>query len=325
MTPLETYLRELRDIRSSGAGVKETSYYPALSNLFNEIGKRLKPRVRCIINLANRGAGIPDGGLFTPDQFQKPSEAEPLPGQLPARGVIEVKSTKDDAWVTADGEQVSRYWGKYRQVLVTNYRDFVLVGQDAEGKFAKLESFHLADSERAFWAAAAHPGSLAKKIEARFEEYLLRVMRHAAQLAAPEDVAWFLASYARDGRARIEGVELAALATVRTALEEALGLKFEGEKGEHFFRSSLVQTLFYGVFSAWVLWSKQRNAGFQPAQEQGQQDAGATARFDWYTHGALSARADDLQALPSGRRPARTRNPQAHGSVGLGGDGFEPR
>ena len=31
MTPLETYLRELRDIRSSGAAVKETSYYPALS------------------------------------------------------------------------------------------------------------------------------------------------------------------------------------------------------------------------------------------------------------------------------------------------------
>ena len=81
MTPLETYLRELRDIRSSGAGVKETSYYPALSNLLNEVGKRLKPRVRCIINLANRGAGIPDGGLFTPEQFQKPFEAEPLPGQ----------------------------------------------------------------------------------------------------------------------------------------------------------------------------------------------------------------------------------------------------
>ncbi|MFZ0963123.1 MAG: type ISP restriction/modification enzyme [Terriglobia bacterium] len=270
MTPLETYLRELRDIRSSGAAVKEASYYPALSNLFNEVGKRLKPRVRCIMNLANRGAGLPDGGLFTAEQFQKPSEAEPLPGQPPARGVIEVKSTRDDAWMTADGEQVSRYWGKYRQVLVTNYRDFVLVGHDAEGKFAKLESFRLADSERAFWAAAVHPSSLSKKIEARFEEYLLRVMRHAAQLAAPEDVAWFLASYARDARARIEGVELDALATVRTALEEALGLKFEGEKGEHFFRSSLVQTLFYGVFSAWVLWAKQNSPN-------------SRARFDWYT------------------------------------------
>ncbi len=112
MNSLETYLTELRDIRSSGEAVNETSYYGSLANLFNDIGKTLKPKVRCIINLKNRGAGLPDGGLFTPDQFQKASEAQPLPGQIPSRGVLEVKGTKDDAWVVADGEQVSRYWGE---------------------------------------------------------------------------------------------------------------------------------------------------------------------------------------------------------------------
>jgi len=268
MTPLETYLRELRDIRSSGAAVEETASYSVLANLLNEVGKKLKPKVRCVMGLRDLGAGFPDGGLFTEEQFDKKHTLKPLPGQLPSRGVIEVKPVKSDAWVTAEGEQVSRYGGKYRQVLVTNCRDFVLVGPDAEGRPAKLESFRLADSEKAFWGAAAHPRALAEKVGTRFEEYLLRVMRHAAQLAAPEDVAWFLASYARDARARIEGVELPALSTVRTALEEALGLKFEGDKGEHFFRSSLVQTLFYGVFSAWVLWAKQ-NA---PTSK---------ARFDW--------------------------------------------
>jgi hypothetical protein len=65
-----------------------------LERLFNEVGKTLKPKVRCIISLANRGAGLPDGGLFTPDQFQKPTKAKPLPGQIPARGVIEVKPTR---------------------------------------------------------------------------------------------------------------------------------------------------------------------------------------------------------------------------------------
>jgi len=74
---LETYLRELRDIRSTGAAVKETSYYSPLANLFNEIGKTLKPKVRCIINLANRGAGLPYGGYFTPDQFQRASAGWP--------------------------------------------------------------------------------------------------------------------------------------------------------------------------------------------------------------------------------------------------------
>jgi hypothetical protein len=28
----------------------------------------------------------------------------------------------------------------------------------------------------------------------------------------------------------------------------------QGERGIHFFQSTLIQTLFYGVFSAWVLW-----------------------------------------------------------------------
>ena len=83
-------------------------------------------------------------------------------------------------------------------------------------------------------------------------------MLHAAELTEPKDVAWFLASYARDAKIRIESSELPALAAIRSALEEALGLKFEGEKGEHFFRSTLVQTLFYGIFSAWVLWSKKK-------------------------------------------------------------------
>lgn len=35
MTPLETYLKELTEIRASGAGVKETSYYGLLTNLLN--------------------------------------------------------------------------------------------------------------------------------------------------------------------------------------------------------------------------------------------------------------------------------------------------
>ena len=39
-------------------------------------------------------------------------------------------------------------------------------------------------------------------------------------------------------------------------MEQVLGIHFGESKGEHFFRSTLVQTLFYGVFSAWVLWCK---------------------------------------------------------------------
>ena len=60
--------------------------------------------------------------------------------------MVEVKSPADDAWLTAEGRQASRYWGRYRLVLVTNARDFVLVGEDAGGSPTTLETLRLASS-----------------------------------------------------------------------------------------------------------------------------------------------------------------------------------
>jgi len=255
----EEYFGDLRDIHQSGGGVEEESYYGSLEKLFNGIGKSLKPKVRCIIQLQNRGAGKPDGGFFTKGQYDHGNDQAPLLGQMPARGVIEVKPTSDDTWITADSKQVSKYWNTYQLVLVTNYRDFVLVGRDHDGKPVKLESYRLASSENDFWMKAAHPKKLAQEYGETFIEYLRRAMLQAAPVSSPRDLAWFLASYARTASARIEGKDIPEMHSVRTALEAALGLKFEGDKGEHFFRSTLVQTIFYGAFSAWVLWSKKRS------------------------------------------------------------------
>ena len=256
---VEAYFQDLRDIHQSGAGVKETSYYGSLEKLLNGIGKSLKPQVRCIIQLANRGAGQPDGGLFTKEQWGHGNEQTPLLGQVPARGVIEIKSTSDDTLVTAESEQVSKYWKRYQLVLVTNYRDFMLVGKDSAGKPVKLESYRLAESEDGFWIKAAHPKKFAQEYGETFAEYLQRASLQAAPVSSPRDLAWFLASYARTASARIAGKDIPAMKSIRSALEAALGLKFEGDKGEHFFRSTLVQTVFYGLFSAWVLWSKRRS------------------------------------------------------------------
>ena len=269
MHPLETYLRHVSLIRSSGAAVPETSFYGALENLFNEVGSSLKPKVHCIIHPRNVGAGIPDGGLFSADQIRDDSISDPVATLTPARGAIEVKPAKEDTAYTASTDQVAlQYLPRYGQVLVTNLRDFVLVGQDDRGRPLVLESFRLAEDEVEFWKAAAHPTAVVDRHGDRFLEYLKRVMLHAAPLAAPQDVAWFLASYARDALGRIEHVELDALTSIRGEFEDALGLTFEDERGDHFFRSTLVQTLFYGIFSAWVLWDKE----YPP---------GSNARFDW--------------------------------------------
>ena len=188
---------------------------------------------------------------------------QPPEDQLPEHGVVEVKSATDDAWLTAEGTQVSRYWSRYRLVLVTNYRDFVLVGEDANGNPARLESFRLAADAQDFDRQLQKPRAFARRAGVGLGEYLRRVLSHRARLTEPRDLADLLASHARDALARVEAAEAESvdgaspLATVRVALEEALGVQFRGEQGARFFRSTLVQTLFYGVFSAWVLWARQ--------------------------------------------------------------------
>ena len=76
MNPLENYLRELRDIRSSGAGVKESSYYAPLSNLLNEAGKSLKPKVRATLQFASVKAGKLNGIDFAAVGYNTASPAE---------------------------------------------------------------------------------------------------------------------------------------------------------------------------------------------------------------------------------------------------------
>ncbi len=251
---VETYFGDLRRLRASGGATGERSTYPPLTALLNAVGAVLKPKVFCVSELADHGAGHPDLGLYAARQAPR---GRPREGQLPERGVIEVKSADDDAWLTAESDQVSRYRGRYRLVLVTNTRDFVLVGEDADGRTAKLESFRLARSAGEFERLLQTPRAFARRVGAGLGEYLGRALSHRAALAEPKDLAWLLASYARDGLARVETAgDAPSLAAVRSALEQALGVRFEGERGAAFFRSTLVQTLFYGVFSAWVLWAR---------------------------------------------------------------------
>ena len=230
---VETYFADLARIYASGGATGERSSYGPLANLLNAVGATLKPKVFCVGELADQGAGHPDFGLYAAHQVQR---GRPRQGQVPERGVVEVKPPDEDTGGTVIREQVVRYRRRYDLVLVTNLRAFALVVPDETGGERALETFVLAASADEF----------------------ARALSHRAALAEPKDLAWLLASYARDGLARVEAAgDAPSLAAVRTALEEALGVRFEGDKGARFFHSTLVQTLFYGVFSAWVLWARQ--------------------------------------------------------------------
>ena len=246
------YIADLRAIRSTGSATAETSFYPPLDRLFNAAGQALKPAVLFSTQLRNSGAGLPDGGFFPQPKRQR-RNAGPEPLQNPERGVVEIKPADYNLDTLAAEPQTLRYLRQYGIVLITNLRQFRLLQLTPSGTVQTLEHYTLAATPADLWSA---PLSNFAKHKDLFPDFLARVMIYRAPLVQPKDVAWLLASYAREARARAEDHPLASFDAVKKALQESLGMRFEGEKGEHFFRSTLVQTLFYGIFSAWVLWRR---------------------------------------------------------------------
>ena len=254
---LNVYLDDVRRVRALNAGTGETSYYPALSTLLNAVGDQLRPRVLCLHHPSG-DAGIPDFGLFEQTQFRRDETRAWVATLTPERGVVEAKGVSHGIEALLKSKQVrEQYLPMYGLVLATNLWQFRLL--DARG--GVVESFDLAPNEAGFWALAA--GLRPDALRDRFADFLQRCLLTRAPLARPSDVAFFLASYAREALARLaERATLPALGGLRKGMENALGIRFDERDGERLFRSTLVQTLFYGVFSAWVVHARAGRQGF---------------------------------------------------------------
>ena len=246
---IRRYLARMRDIRA-GNSVNETSYYSALEELLNAVGAELKPQVHANFQLGQDGHGQPDFGLFAAGQIKRGRKNPDSDlREKPDRGAGEVKGLAADLKQLARSEQAAKYLDGYGLVLATNYRGFALVERDSNGKPVILESRELAASEDEFWRELR---DIPKKRGPAVWEFLRRAMTRNAPISKAEDVANLLASYAREAADDLQTRNDDALAPLREALESSLGIKFEGDSGDHFFRSTLVQTVFYGLFSAWM-------------------------------------------------------------------------
>ena len=114
---VEAFFADLRRIRQSGAATDERSTYTPLANLLNAVGATLKPKVHCLVEPADQGAGHPDLYLYTEKQIQK---GRPRKGQTPERGVVEVKAPDADTKAQPVRDQVSRYWERYRLARIAH-------------------------------------------------------------------------------------------------------------------------------------------------------------------------------------------------------------
>lgn len=270
MTPtladVSNYIDRLQ--RNAPYGVPETSHYGALEALLNTVGDDIEPGVFCVITPTTRDPGIPDGGLFSKDQAEIDVDARGF-SIPPSRGVIEAKPLNNDPYEIAETRQVEDYLASHGQVLVTNFYQFLLVRRSDDGAPTLGEFFSLAEDDSVFLETPS--SQLVRDRGEDFLSYLFIALASPAPITSPQELARFIAFYAREARHRvIRGqIDLDALASLREDLEAALGMEFEGEAGQEFFVSTLVQTLFYGVFSAWVLWS------------EGDESQVENAAFDW--------------------------------------------
>ena len=210
--------------RLRGEGTPENTYVSTLVNLLKSVLKD----VQVIPWPKGNAEGLPDIGIKVNGVIEGYVEAEALETPLD-------KNKK--GW-----EQAQRY-SKEAPTLLTNFYEFRLVDQGEE-----MRRFYL--TKKALFTQPAN------EVVAAYETDLLEFLRDWADrrtpITDPEALAERLSEYAKESLHRLETASQASLAPLRDSMEKALGISIETGGGEHFFQSSVVQALFYGLFSAWV-------------------------------------------------------------------------
>ena len=239
----------------------EDTYYPPLVNLWRAllVSRGLDLDVRANIKQSGGAAK----GLDRPDLAIYDAAGEPVVlGEVKHPGV-----ELDDLAVSVErNDQVGRYLARSNVVLLSNVRAVGLLVRKGgtstppgvpvpPGDRHLLRVVELWSSVADLRAGKPIPeatvAALADLLEHAFTDYaVLREPRALARVFAR------LARHALDDLPR-------TFDAVRPLLDDyrdGLGLTFDEARGEAFFRSSLVQTAFYGLFASWTVWAAEQRA-----------------------------------------------------------------
>ena len=249
---LDVYAREVSRLATSD-NTTEPTYYPAVKSLIEAALADLELRldVRASTSEVRRG-----GGRDAPD-FAICDGAGGF-----VMMYVEVKDFDVDIRELATSQdrndQIGRYLEATGAVLLCTIREFAVItpgnrprraGVDAPSARRLSEIVELWPSNAALRRgeriADEHQGALADLLEEA-------LTRHTP-IASPETLARVLARQARHAAAALPPQFTSAVASLREDFATGLGISFETEEGEHFFRSSLIQTVYYGLFAGWLL------------------------------------------------------------------------
>lgn len=238
----------------------ETTFYPDIRTLLSAVLKSEKLPFDVRTGTSEKGKTshdmpdfvLGDGALFVG-----------VYGEVKRAGT----SLEDLATSTEQKDQIGRYLAQTGVVLLCNVRGFGLLVCDPahvrDGVTPVPPAKRVLQKTVDLWTAVtdgAKPKVDADAI-AELVDIITRAVTDLARIGAPSDLAKILARQARDAKDALPD-DLKPLKPLLDDYRQALGLAFDvdDEKGARFFRSSLVQSVFYALFAAWILWDKQAEA-----------------------------------------------------------------
>ena len=254
---LWAYVRETRRLEGVPSST-EPSFYPDVKMLLTAL-LRQERLAFDVITSTSEDSGMPDFVLGDASLFVG------VFGEVKRASV----TLAELAVSTEQKNQIGRYLSQTGVVLLCNVRGFGLLTCDSS--YTRVPGTPVPAAKRVLektvdlWSAFSGSGTKAKVDEAALDDLVAIVTRAVTDLAcigSPADLAKILARQARDAKDALPD-DLKPVKPLLDDYRQALGLAFDitDEKGAHFFRSSLVQSIFYAVFAAWILWDKEAAAG----------------------------------------------------------------
>lgn len=248
------YCEETRKLQSLPT-TTETTFYPDIKALLNAVlrSEELPFEVRTGTSEARQaGRDMPDFILGDSTLF------------VGVYGEVKKPSvTLDELAASVEqNDQIGRYLAQTGVVLISNVRGFGLLtckpGYHRDLSSPVPPAQRQLEKRVDLWNAAPGRASIDEAAAASLIEIVTVAVTDHAAIAAPADLAKILARQARDAKNAIPE-DLQPIKPLLDDYRQALGLAFEidDEKGSRFFRSSLVQAIFYSLFAAWILWDRE--------------------------------------------------------------------
>ena len=255
------YVTETRKLEALPTST-ESTFYPDIRTLLTAILKAERLPFQVVTGTSEasaKGHDMPDFVLGDASWFVGVYGEVKLPGQSLDELAISVERNN----------QIGRYLAHTGVVLLCNIRSFGLLtcepGYVREPQTPVPPAKRVLEKTVDLWAALggtpAHPKADPQAI-ADICAIVGRAVTDLARIADPADLAMILARQARDAKDALPE-DLKPLKPLLDDYRQALGLAFDvgDDKGVRFFRSSLVQSVFYALFAAWILWDKEANDG----------------------------------------------------------------